>query len=138
MSIVFHVSKPIDPQYKSIDIKLEVSRAITGGKYRWTIRYCRREGDLTEISEDEVGDKEQVYLKAIIKCFRHFQGSHRPLIIFTDNVYLKTCVKEWLERWSKNNFENCLSSNKELLKELYECKNGIKLENIILEHSSRE
>lgn len=125
----FNVSKPNQPQYKPIYVYLEVKNG------RWTIKYSRKEGDNTEISESETGDYEQIYLKCMIKCLTHFQQSHRPLIIHLNNVYLKTCINEWIDKWAKNDFEN--RPHRELFKEIYSLKSQVKLENVVLVHEKK-
>jgi len=123
MSIQFHVSKPSDPQYKPIHVVLEVK------DNRWILRYSRREGDVTELSEDEEGDREAVYLKAVKKCLDHFSGSHRPLILYTDNVYLKNCLNEWIDKLIKSETSPYL----DILNEIESLKKSVKLENVVLE-----
>ena len=127
--IVFHVSKPTEKQYKPIYVYLEVFSSF------WEYRYKKKDELLVIKNKHEETDLEKVYFIALIDCLNHFKNTHRPIIVYTNNPYFKTCMKEWFNKWIGEGFKN--RPYKNLYLQLLPIIQHIKLD-IILDHKISE
>jgi ribonuclease HI len=123
-SINFHVSKPKEKQFHPINTYIKVTNK------KINISYTKK-GEEYSIDIESKVDYERNCLIAIIKTIETIGETKRPIIIHTDNPYTKTCIKEWIEKWSKTEFEN--KPNADILKQIWELKQKI-IFDVVLKH----
>ena len=77
-------------------------------KGKWIANLRKKNGETWELNgHEEVENEEQLEYYAILNIleFLKDKNDYKNIVLYTNSIYVKVCLTEWIPRWVKHNFE---------------------------------
>lgn len=97
----------------------------------WSATFMDKDKNISSLyGSEKTTDKNRVHLVPLLELLEWIKSEKKiNLIVYSDSLYVVNCVKEWMDKWKRNDFlvgeTNELRPNADILKRINELKSSI-------------